>query len=81
VKPLGPIALSSYRTKAGRYDVDVSQLPGGGRYVEISRKIPVRDAAAAASAMAAAVARAGVAVCADQSAQAINKLRALRGPG
>jgi hypothetical protein len=78
VRPLGPIALSSYRTQSGGYDVDVSRMPAGERYVEISRKQPVKDAPALGRAMADDVGRAGVEICPDQSAQAVNKLRSLR---
>jgi len=80
LRALGPIEARAYRTPDHSYDVDVSRLPGGERYVEISRKVPAADAAAAKSALDATLARAGVAACADQSAQAVNKLRSLLRP-
>ena len=77
LRALGPVAVLRYRTANKRYDVDVSRLPGGERYVEITRKIPRPDVPRAHGALLAEVARAGVALCADQSAQAANKLRTL----
>lgn len=77
VRGLGPIQLRTYRAKIGSYDVDVSQLPAGDQYVEISRKVAVADAPRAMGVLEADLSRAGVAVCADQSAQAVNKLRSL----
>jgi len=77
LRGLGPIALRTYATRAGSYDVDVSQLPAGEQYVEISRKVKVADATRAMGVLEADLARAGVEACADQSAQAVNKLRSL----
>ena len=77
VRALGPYEARSYRTQGKRYDVDVSRLPAGETYVEISRKVPAADAFHAKKALDATLVRAGVAACADQSGQAVNKLRAL----
>jgi hypothetical protein len=77
IRALGPMQVQTYRTKHGSYDVDISQLPGGERYGEISRKVPLRDATQAMDALKADLSRAGVEICADQSSQAANKLRAL----
>lgn len=77
IRPLGPIEVTSYRARDKPYDVDVSRLPSGERFVEISRKVPLADAATARSSFDDDLARRGVTVCADQSAQAVNKLRAL----
>jgi len=77
LRALGPVEVLRYRTADKRYDVDVSRLPGGERYVEIARKVPRADAERAHGALLAAVARAGVALCPDQSAQAETKLRTL----
>jgi hypothetical protein len=77
IRALGPIEVRTYRTPDRRYDVDISELPGGDRHAEISRKVPLAKAARTMDAMAAELARAGVAVCADQSSQAAGKLRAL----
>jgi|SRR5450755_2519858 len=77
LRALGPTQVQTYRTKGGPYDVDISQLPAGEQYVEISRKVPVPDAARAMGKLEAALSRAGLEMCADQSAQAVNKLRAL----
>ena len=74
---LGPMQVRTYRTKGKRYDLDISQLPGGEQYAEISRKVPAADATRTMRAMEADLARAGVEMCADQSSQAVSKLRAL----
>jgi len=77
MRPIGPLHLQTYRTEHPSYDIDISQLPGGERYAEISRKVPLRDAAKAMDALRADLSRAGIEICADQSSQAANKLRAL----
>ncbi len=77
IRALGPIEVRTYRGTGNAYDVDVSQLPGGERFVEISTKVPVADAARAKSVLESDLSRAGIAVCADQSAQAVTKLRSL----
>ena len=77
LRGLGPISLRSYATRTGSYDVDLTRLPAGEQYVEISRKVKVADATKAMGVLEADLARAGVEACADQSAQAVNKLRAL----
>ncbi len=77
IRALGPMQVRTYRTKGKLYDIDISQLPGGEQYAEISRKVPAADAARTMAAMKADLARAGVEMCADQSSQAANKLRAL----
>lgn len=75
--PLGPVKVSTYRARKKPYDVDVSRLPAGERYVEVSRKVALAVVDAARKSFDADLARSGVAVCVDQSAQAVNKLRAL----
>ncbi len=77
LRRLGPIEVQAYRARDKPYDVDVSRLPTGERYIEVSRKVPLADADAARKRFDDDLARSGVAVCADQSAQAVNKLRAL----
>ena len=74
---LGPIKALTYRTSDKTYDVDVNVLPGGERYVEITRKVPLADADRAFKTMQEYLAVAGIAECADHSGQAANKLRAL----
>jgi len=74
---LGPIKALAYRTKDRTYDVDVNEMPGGDRYTEITRKVPLADADEAFRTLQAYLASAGIAECADRSAQAGNKLRAL----
>lgn len=75
---LGPMRVQLYRTPDGRHDIDISELPGGERYAEISGKGQVADVDRLRQEMMGAVTRAGVEVCADQSSQAVNKLRALQ---
>jgi hypothetical protein len=79
LRPLGPIKVSTYRAREKPYDVDISRLPAGERYVEASRKVALADADADAARKTFDddLARSGVTVCTDQSAQAVNKLRAL----
>ena len=77
IRAIGPLRLQTYRTKHPSYDIDISQLPGGERYAEISRTVPLRDAAKAMDALTVELSRAGIEMCADQSSQAANKLRAL----
>jgi hypothetical protein len=77
LRALGPQKVMSYRASGKPYDIDVSELPTGERYVEISRKVPPADAHRVQASMESDLARADIAICADQSAQALNKLRAL----
>jgi hypothetical protein len=77
IRPLGPARVQSYRAAAKPYAVDVSTLPAGERFIEISRKGPLANAERLRTEFESTLAKAGVAVCADQSAQAGNKLRAL----
>jgi hypothetical protein len=79
LRALGPTKVQRYRTPRGahRYDVDVSVLPGGERYVEISSKVPRAEALTRRDETLAGLKQAGVTVCADQTAQAGNKLRSL----
>jgi len=77
IRKLGPMSVQTYRTRGSRYDIDVSELPGGERFAEISRKAPLDDASRTMAAMKTELSRAGIAMCADQSSQAANKLRAL----
>jgi len=76
-RALGPMLLKTYRTPDKRYDIDITQLPDGVEYAEISRKVPAADATRVKTTMEADLSRAGVDVCADQSSQAINKLRSM----
>ncbi|MFO1314399.1 MAG: hypothetical protein U1F58_02255 [Burkholderiales bacterium] len=80
LRPLGPIATRALATPGGRYDVDAQQLPNGRQFVEMSARVSVSEAPAAQRALHARIERAGVAACADQAAQAGEKLRALLPP-
>jgi hypothetical protein len=77
IRSLGPMRVQTYRTPDKLYDIDVSELPGGIQYAEISRKVPAADALRLKGVMEADLSRAGVETCADQSSQAGNKLRSL----
>jgi hypothetical protein len=77
LKPLGPIDLRRYRASGKPYDVDIWKVPSGARDVEIARKVRWSEADAAHRAMLDDLAQAKVAVCADQSAQSLARLRAL----
>jgi len=77
IRALGPMLLRTYGTPDKRYDIDITQLPDGVEYAEISRKVPVAGALRLKGVMEADLSRAGVEICADQSSQAGNKLRSL----
>ena len=77
IRKLGPMQLRTYRTAGGRYDVDISHLPNGERYAEISAKVTLPDAHSTMEMMKAQLQRTGVEMCVDQSSQAANKLRSL----
>ncbi len=77
IRALGPMQVRTYRTMGKLYDIDISQLPSGEQYAEISRKVRLTDATRTKEVMEAELSRAGVEMCADQSSQAANKLRAL----
>lgn len=75
VRPLGPVAKRLYASS--RYDVDVSTLPGGEQYAEISIKVPPDRVANEREALARHLANAGVAVCPNQEGQAAAKMKLL----
>jgi hypothetical protein len=75
LRPLGPKNSRAYVPPNEPYEVDVSKLPTGEVYVEMSRKVPVADAQRTREALDAILARAGVATCTDQAGQADNKLK------
>ncbi len=77
IRALGPMHVRTYRTPDKLYDIDISQLPGGTQYAEISRKVAVADATRTKEVLEADLSRAGIEICADQSSQAGNKLRSL----
>jgi hypothetical protein len=77
IRSHGPMQVRTYRTAGGLYDVDISHLPNGERYAEISAKVTQPDAASTTEMMKAELQRAGVEMCVDQSSQAANKLRFL----
>jgi len=80
LRPLGPIGNRVLVTPSPKYDVDVSTLPDGERYAEVSTKVPLADVDRARASLDAHLAAAGVSVCADQRGQAATKLRRLAGP-
>ena len=77
LRPLGPIANRVYTAK--RYDVDITTLPDGQAYAEISDKVPLGRVDAERTRLVEHLARAGVDVCADQAGQAGAKLQRLLG--
>jgi hypothetical protein len=77
IRALGPMQVRTYRTKGKLYDIDITQLPDGEQFAEISRKVQLTDATRAMAVMEADLSRAGVVMCADQSSQAGRKLRSL----
>ena len=77
IRALGPTRVNSYRATDKPFTVDVSTLPSGDTYVEISQKVPQADALLASNVLVAEMKKSGVPLCADQSAQAVSKLRKL----
>jgi hypothetical protein len=77
LRPLGPIANRVYAAK--RYDVDVSTLPDGQGYAEISDKVPLERMKKARQKLERYLAHADVKVCADQAGQAAAKMKRLLG--
>lgn len=77
VRPLGPQRIVSYEATGKPYGVEVARLPSGAAYIELSRKVPTAEAAQARDALVDELARAGVAVCTDQSALTLGRLRSL----
>lgn len=75
VRALGPIANRTYTS--GPYAVDVSTLPHGERYAEISIRVPVERVERARADLARYLARKRVDACVDQDGQAPAKLRAM----
>jgi len=75
LRPLGPKQARAYVMPDKSYEVDVSKLPTGELYVEMSHRVPAAEAPRAKEALDAMLRRAGVAACEDQSAQAVNKLK------
>lgn len=77
VERRGPVSIRAYRPKDRRFVVEMWQLPGGARHTEISQKADVAGALRYRSELEQSLTQAGVALCADQSSQADDKLRAL----
>lgn len=77
LRALGPITNRAYVTKDSGYEVDLSQLPGGERYAEISKKVPQAAIDPTFRALDVVLRQAGIAACADQTSQAAAKLRLL----
>jgi hypothetical protein len=75
LRPLGPKNSQAYVPPYEPYEVDVSRLPTGETYVEMSRKVSPADAQRTKDALDAVLARAGVAACGDQAGQAVDKLK------
>ena len=77
IKRLGPSIVHAYRAAGQRYGVEVSALPGGEQFAELSQKVPRDTALARRTELEAKISAAGVSICADQSSQARNKLTIL----
>jgi hypothetical protein len=78
LRALGPQRVTNWRADGRPFEVAVSKIPTGETYVEISRKVAPEDAQRLRAALVDELTRAGVSICADQSAQAVNKLRAMQ---
>ena len=77
LRPLGPIANRVYAAR--RYDLDLSTLPDGQGYAEISDKVPLERVKKARQKLERYLAHAGASVCADQAGQAAAKMKRLVG--
>ena len=77
IRALGPTRVSNFRAAGKNYAVDVSTLPSGDSYIEISQEVAQADAPPVRDKLVAEMQESGVPLCADQSAQAVNKLRKL----
>jgi hypothetical protein len=77
VKRLGPVQVRTYEPADRRFVVEMWSLPDGARYIEMSKKVEAGAAQRGRAELEAVLARAGLAICPDQSSQAGNKLRAL----
>ncbi len=75
--PLGPLSITSQQAADRSFAVDVTTLPGGEQYLEVTRKVRVEEAEQTRHRLEQALARAGVALCADQAGQAAVKMRKL----
>jgi hypothetical protein len=77
IKRLGPSIVQAYRPAGQPYSVEVSALPSGERFAELSQKVPREKALARRTELEAKISAAGVSICADQLSQARNKLTIL----
>ena len=75
LRPLGPIANRVY--SASKYDVDVSTLPDGQTYAEITDKVALDDARDEYDKLVRHVSKAGVEICPSQEGQAAAKMKRL----
>lgn len=75
--PLGPMSTRSQRAADRSYAVDVTTLPGGQQYLEVTRRVRMDEAERTRHRLLQNLAHAGVALCADQSGQAAIKMRTL----
>ena len=75
LRPLGPIANRVY--SASKYDVDVSTLPDGQSYAEITDKVPLDRARGEYDKLTRYLAKAGVGICPSQEGQAAAKMKRL----
>lgn len=80
LQPLGPLAITTQRAADRSYVLDVTTLPGGEQYLEVTRKVAAAKAERTRHRLEQDLARAGVTLCADQAGQAAVKLRKLLPP-
>ncbi len=75
--PLGPLSITTRRAVDRSFAVDITTLPGGEQYLEVTRKVRVDQAERTRHRLEEDLARAGVMLCADQTGQAAVKMRKL----
>ncbi|MEP7328180.1 MAG: hypothetical protein ABI777_03125 [Betaproteobacteria bacterium] len=75
--PLGPLAVASRKAANGSYALDITTLPNGDQFLELTRKVNVDRAESTRNRIEQELARQGVEACVDQSGQAAFKMRKL----
>jgi hypothetical protein len=74
IRPLGPMQIQSYRTRHASFDVAVWTLPAGETYIELSEKAAFKDVLHHRAELLEHLSHAGIAMCADQAGQGIERL-------
>jgi hypothetical protein len=79
LKQLGPVKLDTYHRNGKPYTVQISQLPSGQRYLEISQKSSLEEASRVHAELEALLSRKQLKLCPDQGPQVGGRLHELLG--